>query len=330
MPQSNIPHNLHTSIACVEDVIEGVSEANRPTVNEFALYVALFSRRHAKSMKLNENCFYKMVTTLCNDLTSLRNDVLKEGSVLSAMWVIFLRIYWDTFPSEISGEYKYKSIEDFQKKYRGCFPKASSKEVEHLWKIANWMNILFRMIPARGNKCFYLHVVPKLVEGFDVKYILGTGQSCHTTYRAEVFEHESGVPRRKRKYNTQKNIPTATEKAAVEGLFSGDTALSPSRRSSVSSSVEETEQKVDASSLSCESIEQWSLGLKTPIVLNDQPLLMRFSSDGSVGLVTNPWANDTPFSWGDEFIAVDLDANLELSTPLEISTEYNLSSETKF
>jgi hypothetical protein len=53
------------------------------------------------------------------------------------------------------------------------------------------MNILFKMITARKNKGLAMQVVPKLIEGWEVKYITGSEHSRFTANCVHIMEKES-------------------------------------------------------------------------------------------------------------------------------------------
>eukprot|EP01035_Chromulina_nebulosa_P018498 gene18498-24215_t len=55
------------------------------------------------------------------------------------------------------------------------------------------MSLLFKIIPARKNKGLVIQVIPKLVEGWDVKYITGSGQTKATAHRVRIFETEGEI-----------------------------------------------------------------------------------------------------------------------------------------
>ena len=318
MSYSNVPFDIQAALVRVQDVFDGVGASDRPIVTEFACYVGLFSQRHPKSMQLTEDCFYKLVTTLCADLSSLRNEALKDGSVLCALWVIFLRMYAEMFPDRVLDQNKYKTMDQFKTEYASSFPRAGPEEMEQLWKIANWMCILFPMTPAKRNKCFYLQVVPKLVEGYEVKYVLGTGQSYRTSYRAEVFERESGIPRRKRK-KTRAISPSVTELAAVQSLFSGETALSPVRKISKTQSdysfiegCEEQKHEQPHVDYSTDDI----FGLKAVKDLIDpQPLGRRRSVDEFINSLSMCFHDNSVPLFEDCLVIDDNDTRLESNNP---------------
>ena len=107
---------------------------------------------------------------------------------------------------------KYPSIESFLEAYPGWFQNDSDYEKRYLWLAANWMNILFRMITARKNKGLVLQVVPKLIEGWDAKYVTGSGQTKATASRVHIFETEGNTKANQRGKAKAKKKPTAASR----------------------------------------------------------------------------------------------------------------------
>jgi hypothetical protein len=93
----------------------------------------------------------------------------------------------------IAADFKYPTVDSFLAAYPGFFQNESEYEKKYLWLAANWMGILFRMITARKNKGLVLYVVPKLIEGWDAKYVTGSGQTKATANRVHIFETEGNT-----------------------------------------------------------------------------------------------------------------------------------------
>jgi hypothetical protein len=69
----------------------------------------------------------------------------------------------------------------------------------NLFFTAQWFALCCgSMLPASRNKGFYMHVIPKVVEGFHAKYATGTGQSEVTCLRVYLYECEGGVVKARR------------------------------------------------------------------------------------------------------------------------------------
>lgn len=120
------------------------------------------------------------------DLHSLH----KEGALMYALWVALLSVLRKKLKKN---DYKYQTLEDFLAAYPGQFDTESDTEKILLWQTANWMSILFQMITARKNKGLAMMIIPKLVEGWDAKYVTGSGQTKATANRVQIFEHEGNV-----------------------------------------------------------------------------------------------------------------------------------------
>jgi hypothetical protein len=120
------------------------------------------------------------------DLTSVH----KEGPFMFALWVTLL----NHFKAYLTlADMKYQTLDQFIQAYDGWFQQESEAEIINLWQVANWMNILFKMITARKNKGLAMQVVPKLIEGWEVKYVTGSGQTRFTANRVHVFEVEGNT-----------------------------------------------------------------------------------------------------------------------------------------
>lgn len=92
---------------------------------------------------------------------------------------------------------KYNSSEDFFEKYPD-FRDRDAGEQSLLRQNANWMHVLFLILPAKKNKGLALDVVPKFVEGFTATYITGSGQTKQTADRVKIYEGEGNVMPSKR------------------------------------------------------------------------------------------------------------------------------------
>jgi len=151
------------------------------------------------------------------DLSTLH----KEGTLMYALWVALLYSMKNHLQDE---DFKYKTMEEFLDAYDGWFASESEKEKHYLWQTANWMDLLFKMITARKNKGLAMQVIPKVVEGFDAKYVTGSGQTRATANRVHVFEVEGNTKANQRgKIRIKKKVLPAAEKRSLEdGHGSGE------------------------------------------------------------------------------------------------------------
>lgn len=127
------------------------------------------------------------ITQSCDIDTSM---TAKDGLFMVALWVTLLIELSRIIPMEML---KYSTFEAFHNVYSGKFDHESIDEQHYLWHTANWMSILFQMIPAKKNKGLAMQVIPKLIEGWDAKYVTGSGQTKFTAYRVFLFESEGNT-----------------------------------------------------------------------------------------------------------------------------------------
>jgi len=135
-----------------------------------------------------------------------REQLQKDKRIVSALWVCVL----ESFKAHTTvKDMKYDTIEKFMSIYKSfgdnvsTIEQESEKEKINLWHTANWMNVLLSMVPARKSKDLAIQVVPKVVEGWDARYITGSGQKRSTAYRVAIFEKEGNVMPRERKKSSK-------------------------------------------------------------------------------------------------------------------------------
>lgn len=129
---------------------------------------------------------------------------------------------------------KYKKLEDMLETYP-CFKDRPENEKQNLFLTANWMAVLFRVIPARKNKGIAMDIIPKFVEGNDAHYVTGGGQKQATRDRVHIYETEGGckpIKRLKRKSKTklQEEEEEEAAKAAARQIESLGGAGPPSKK----------------------------------------------------------------------------------------------------
>jgi hypothetical protein len=95
--------------------------------------------------------------------------------------------------SHTAFNFKYATSDDFLKAYDYSFLDLEEAEIVKLFFTANWMSLLFATLDPRGNKGLAMSIIPKLIEGFSVKYSTGGGQSAPTAARVRIYEHEGSV-----------------------------------------------------------------------------------------------------------------------------------------
>jgi len=116
----------------------------------------------------------------------------KEGLVMISLWCVFYACTKQYYPTS---HLKYNNVAAFMSvhAYRNRFGNMELWEQEQLKDEANWMNVLFVLLPARKNKGLAIQVIPKMIEGWYVKYVTGSGQTKATADRVFLFETEGNV-----------------------------------------------------------------------------------------------------------------------------------------
>lgn len=161
-----------------------LSSAEKQSIAKFrALVETILESQNPPGSDWKNISMFQLCESVGIDLSSLP----KEGQMLSGLWVIVLRGIRKYMKDE---DLKYPSFEAFEAAYPDAFPKDDEAERRKLWQVANWMHILFELIPAKKNKGLSMLVVPRFVEGWHVKYVTGSGQTHYTANRVKVFETE--------------------------------------------------------------------------------------------------------------------------------------------
>ena len=110
-----------------------------------------------------------LFSDILNDL-EFKNELKKgEDSVKNALYICILDILKDRLGVT---DFKYPTQRDFMVAYGEKFEKESDTEKGLLWKSANWMWILFKMVRPNANQGLALPVVTKFVEGWNGRIIL--------------------------------------------------------------------------------------------------------------------------------------------------------------
>jgi hypothetical protein len=211
-----IPHtpgsvlNVHLYVS---DVIEGMrSDEDKLVVQAFVEHIEEWAL--ANKIDLNEKSFQTCIDSamIFQDVDPVLSNVLTEGSILSALWVIFLRVYRMSLLDE--SIFKYKNIREFLSEYSESLSGVDESHYRNLYYTAQWMALCQKMIPGTRKKTFYMHVIPKLIEGFATKYVTGSGQSTYTSWRVSIFEKESGTKKWTRSSSKRKCNCRAAKAAA--------------------------------------------------------------------------------------------------------------------
>jgi hypothetical protein len=145
------------------------------------------AEKRAKTSGINSD--WSIISIACEAQINLWNFP-KDGVVIQAIWVAFLSVMRKIISMN---ELKYPTLESFLKAYNGYFDNHAVAEQNRLWETANWMYVLFSLIPAKKNKGLAMAIIPKLIEGWYTKYITGSGQTKATADRVKIFETEGKV-----------------------------------------------------------------------------------------------------------------------------------------
>ena len=141
----------------------------------------------------NNNVNYRFdFNEICKSIGLDSTILNKEGTLMYALWVTLLN---GVRKYKLLTSFKYPTIELFLNNYDyyDKFKHENEIEIKKLWYIANWMSYLFTMVSAKKNKGLAMIVIPKLIEGWNIKYITGSGQTRATTNRVHIFECEGNV-----------------------------------------------------------------------------------------------------------------------------------------
>jgi len=112
-------------------------------------------------------------------------------------------------------DFKYTSMYgDYREVYSDKFDSQTEEEQTKLFHTANWMVIFFQLVPPMHNKIMAINVVPKFLEGWEVKYTTGKGMTRATKNRYEIIHIESGMPWTRRDRSITTNVSDKRLKTA--------------------------------------------------------------------------------------------------------------------
>ena len=189
------------SLWWISDIVKEIHDPE--TVDKLSAF-ATFTNQWIEERGISSAYNFSAIMQACKlyDVQHLKKEK-DEFTVLVALWVVFLRAMKIHLGS--NAKFKYESLSAFLHAYDGCFDKVELKEQLKLFETANWMAILLPMLVAKKSKGLVLQVIPKMLEGFGVKYVTGSGQSKATSNRVRIFENEGNVqPCKKRKWSMNK------------------------------------------------------------------------------------------------------------------------------
>lgn len=83
------------------------------------------------------------------------------------------------------------NIESFINKYQ-CFSERSDDEKNYLMNFANIMKLIISLkIKKQTSKGFLISIIPKIIEGFNVKYSTGSGQIKKVSDFCLIYQKET-------------------------------------------------------------------------------------------------------------------------------------------
>lgn len=207
-----------------------LDEAENQLIEEFHNQCADHAKRHG----IDPNDDEYTVDRISSDINLSLYELPKEGIFIQAAWVLYLSVMRNYLNNAALKTYKYSSLSDFHKAYNDIYTDVDIQEQEYLWHTANWMAILFSLIPARKNKGLAMQIVPKLVEGWHTKYVTGSGQTKATASRVHIFEtegevqanHRGGRSRSKRIQSHRHKVHRTKKPIKIEDDSSNDVEIS--------------------------------------------------------------------------------------------------------
>lgn len=142
----------------------------------------------------------------------------KCSALCAALWTFYFSYFIKDLIADLNSKLKYDTLEGFLADYEHRFVDPmyySMKEQLALCHMANLCGIIFKYISPKRGKLLVMTVAPRLVEGWNVKYICGSGQSRATADRVLIYEREGSVTpsRRLPRFEEGQNLaPTVFKK----------------------------------------------------------------------------------------------------------------------
>merc|ERR1711871_1238659 len=120
----------------------------------------------------------------------------KCSSLCAALWTAYFSFFAKDLVLGMGNKLKYDSLETFLNAYEPHFVDPmhyGEKEQISLCHMANLCSVVLKFMSAKGSKQLFMKLAPRLLEGWDVKYICGSGQSRATADRVLIYEKEGAV-----------------------------------------------------------------------------------------------------------------------------------------
>jgi hypothetical protein len=193
-------------------VIDMINEREKELLKQIANIVLDYNNAGG-----NERNVYEMFHRIKKSMAHISKDCGKN----SPFCFVVLHLIYNVIPHSFL---KYQDINSFLSAYPN-FGYYDERDVKTLCRVANWMIILFNLIPAKKNKGLILAAVTKFVEGPGVNYITGSGQKKTTSHRVFIYETEGNVSPEKRTKDIVKEDDDVTSRPNNETVSMVNVAL---------------------------------------------------------------------------------------------------------
>jgi hypothetical protein len=166
MPAEEVPAILKAawSVCTPRDqpLVDQIVPIEREFLVKYAKYVTevYTSKEKTFDLKQKENAIKDVVSTAQSRIAVLVKEV--NPSLTHAVMAIVLYLLSNILTND---HVKYKTQDDMLAVYT-TFNERPEAEKKNLFLTANWMNILFRVLPARKNKGIAMDIIPKFVGAY--------------------------------------------------------------------------------------------------------------------------------------------------------------------
>lgn len=145
----------------MDGILTAIKESEMLDDNEYQLIEEFHSNcvEHVQNHGVDPTAHDYTVDKISNDMNLSLYELPKEGVFIQAIWVIYLTVMRNHLSITTDKLFKYQSLSDFHHAYNDIYLDVDVNEQEYLWHTANWMSILFSLIPARKNKGLAMQVI---------------------------------------------------------------------------------------------------------------------------------------------------------------------------
>lgn len=179
-----------------KQLVEQVAPPEKIFLIKYAEYLTEVYTGKELDHKTKENLINNIIDTANARIAVLSKEV--NPSLTHAVVAVVLYLLSNILSND---HVKYRTQEEMMAVYP-TFSDRPETEKKNLFLTANWMSILFRILPARKNKGIAMDIIPKFVEGNSAHYVTGGGQTQATRDRVFIYETEGDckpIKRLKRK-----------------------------------------------------------------------------------------------------------------------------------